>query len=181
MTDKDSPNADAAASDAIEHLLKTNPGGVVSTLDEDNPERIKHERMYSKAWQVTLPSGWVAWVDRLDVERMYLGSLGGLPSRASVAHEIERAEAFVRSHFVGPEPVVIPPKVYDPDSVTPILPPLRFAAQISTYEGINEGEDCSWINLIWFAEIDDDKSIKAFVEDALKQIDWRACATGGSL
>ena len=33
------------------------------------------------------------------------------------------------------------------------------------------------MNLIWFAEIDDDKSIKGFVEEALAKVDWTAQAT----
>jgi len=91
---------------------------------------------------------------------------------------IERARAFVRQHFHGPEPVVIPPLLFDPGSDEPILPPLRFVAQISSWDRINEQGDGSWMNLIWFAEIDDEKSIKAFVEEALRQVDWKTQASG---
>jgi hypothetical protein len=66
----------------------------------------------------------------------------------------------------------------DPDSDTPILPPLRFIAQISSHAEIADGDHGSWMNLIWFAEIDDTKSIKAFVEEALIQVDWEKQATG---
>jgi len=38
----------------------------------------------------------------------------------------------------------------------------------------------SWINLVWFAEIDDDKSIKQFVEEALRQVDWQRQVEGYS-
>jgi hypothetical protein len=33
-------------------------------------------------------------------------------------------------------------------------------------------EDGSWLNLVWFAEIDDKKSINDFVESTLKNVDW---------
>jgi len=34
------------------------------------------------------------------------------------------------------------------------------------------------MNLIWFAEIDDEKSIKDFVREALAQVDWKMQAEG---
>jgi hypothetical protein len=139
---------------------------------------IKGSKVYSKAWQITLPPGWTAWVDRLDVRRTYLGMLEGLPNRQDADEEIESARVFVRNNFHGPEPVVIPPKLYDATSVSPILPPLRFAAQIRTFEPLTDEDNGSWMNLIWFAEIDDDKTTKAFIEEALKQIDWKASASG---
>ena len=139
---------------------------------------VKALKVYSKAWEIKLPSGWTAWVDRLDVRRNYLGFLGGLPCHGQVNAEIESAKDFVRSTFHGPEPVVIPPKLYDAHSIWPVLPPLRFAAQIIAYEPLTKDDEGSWVNLIWFAEINDDKSIKAFVEEALKQVDWRASASG---
>lgn len=37
------------------------------------------------------------------------------------------------------------------------------------------------MNLIWFAEIDDDKSMRAFLEEALKQVDWKASSSGYSV
>lgn len=80
--------------------------------------------------------------------------LEGLPDRHLTDYEIESARVFVRNNFHGPEPVVIQPKLYDATSVSPILPALRFAAQISTLEPFTDKDDGSWINLIWFAEID---------------------------
>ena len=74
--------------------------------------------------------------------------------------------------------MVIPPVLFDPDSDEPILPPLRFVAQINSRERINEQDDGSWMNLICFAEIVDDKSIKKFVEEALAQVDWKTQAEG---
>ena len=33
-------------------------------------------------------------------------------------------------------------------------------------------EDGSWLNLVWFADIDDQKSIRDFVAAALENVDW---------
>lgn len=137
---------------------------------------LKFGKVYSKAWQVKLPSGSIAWVDKLDVSRTYLGMITGIPPKSKIHDEIRSAVDLVKTTFSGPEPVVIPPKLFDPASDEPILPPLRFAAQIVTFESVDEG-DGSWMNLIWFAEIDDEKSLKAFVEEALAQVDWPTQAT----
>jgi NAD-dependent SIR2 family protein deacetylase len=160
--------------------LKTNPGGIISTVPMNHLKNIKFSKIYSKAWQITLPSGWTAWVDHLDVRRTYLKIGTGLTDHAGADEEIESARVFVRSNFHGPEPVVIQPKLYDATSDSPILPALRFAAQIRTFEPLTDEDDgsSSWMNLIWFAEIDDGKTIKAFVEEALKRVDWKASASG---
>jgi NAD-dependent SIR2 family protein deacetylase len=161
----------------IRESLKTNPGGIITTVSMNHLKNIKFSKIYSKAWQIRLSSGWTAWVDHLDVRRTYLGMETGLTGRADVNEEIESARAFVRNNFHGPEPVVIPPKLYDATSVSPILPALRFAAQIRTFEPLTDEDSGSWMNLIWFAEIDDDKTTKVFIEEALKQIDWKASAS----
>jgi NAD-dependent SIR2 family protein deacetylase len=161
--------------------LRTNPGGIISTISMDHLKNIKFSKVYSKAWQITLPSGWTAWVDHLDVRRTYLKMITGVPNRGDAEDEIESARVFVRNNFHGPEPVVIPPKLYDATSVSPILPPLRFAAQIRTFKPLTDEDDGSWMNLIWFAEIDDNKTTKACVEEALKQVDWKASASGYSI
>ena len=54
------------------------PGRIASTQAWDHLELIKWRKTYSKAWQITMPSGYVAWVDRIDVERNYLGMISGL-------------------------------------------------------------------------------------------------------
>jgi NAD-dependent SIR2 family protein deacetylase len=158
--------------------FKTNPGGIISTDTSDYLRNIKGSKVYSRAWQITLPCGWIVWVDHLDVRRTYGGMIEGLPWRQLTDDEIESARVFVRNNFHGPEPVVIPPKLYDAKSKSPILPALRFAAQIRTFEPLTEQDEGSWMNLIWFAEIDDDKTTKAFIEEALNQIDWKASASG---
>jgi NAD-dependent SIR2 family protein deacetylase len=138
---------------------------------------LKMRKVYSRAWSIRLGSGESVYVDRIDVERNYLGYIDGLPGRGNDLQAIERARAFAKQTFHGPEPVVIPPVLFDPNGDEPILPPLRFVAQISSYESINAQDDGSWMNLIWFAEIDDEKSLKAFVEEALAQVDWKRQAT----
>jgi hypothetical protein len=102
-----------------------------------------------------------------------------VPPPGHTSKVIEEARAFVRGQFYGPEPVVIAPKLYDASSDAPILPGLRFAARIMSWEAIGDSMG-SWMNLIWFAEIDDEKSIKAFVEEALAQVDWKRQASGYS-
>lgn len=159
-----------------EDMLKSNPDAILSTAPGDHMKNIKFGKVYSKAWQVKLPSGWVAWVDRLDVSRTYLGMVTGIPPKSKIDDEIKNAVDLVKRSFHGPDPVIIPPKLYDPVSDEPILPPLRFAAKIVTFEAIGSG-DGSWMNLIWFAEIDDEKSLRAFVEEALAQVDWPRHAT----
>ena len=136
--------------------------------------KIKSSKVYAKACRIALPSGWTACVDRFDMRRTYLSMLDGLPDRRALYEEIESARHFVKDHFGGPTPVVIPPKLYDPASDSPILPALRFAAQICSIEPLTDGPSGSWMNLIWFAEIDDKKTIKAFVEDALRAVEWEA-------
>jgi NAD-dependent SIR2 family protein deacetylase len=132
------------------------------------------------AWQVTLACGAQVWVERLNVERNYLGfELDGYPPLAGhVTGVIESAKEFVRKNFYGLEPVVIPPKLYDATSRTPVLPPLLFVARLASHEAVDDEYAYSWMNLIWFAEIDDDKSIKTFVAEALAQVDWKKQATG---
>jgi hypothetical protein len=156
----------------------TNPDAIRSTRSSPELDRIKYGNVYAKAWKIQLPSGWVGWVEHLDVRRTYLGMMEGLPLPHVTAEEIEEARQFVRQHSYGPEPVLIPPKLLDADSEERILPPLRFAARISSREVVAPGSDGSWMNLVWFADIDDEKSIKDFVCEALMQVDWKTQAEG---
>ena len=103
--------------------LKTNPGGIIGTVPMNHLKHIKFSKVYSRACQITLPSGWTAWVNHLDVRRTYLKMETGLTDRADADEEIESAKVFVRNNFHGPEPVVIPPKLYDATSVSPICQP----------------------------------------------------------
>ena len=163
----------------FEEGVERHPNGQFTSVCE-SLSTTKLRTVYSKAWNLTLSSGVTVWVERLDVQRNYLGAMSGMPGSGWDRIESDKAREFVRSHFHGPEPVVIPPKLYDATSESAIVPPLRFAAQISSWEPLGDGEG-SWMNLIWFADIDDDKSIKAFVEEALAQVDWKVQAEGYSI
>jgi NAD-dependent SIR2 family protein deacetylase len=146
----------------------------------EGSESIKLSKMFKDAWPIQLANGMKVWVEKLHVQRNYLdfrmGSL--LPSRAHATMVIDEAKEFVRKNYFQPEPVVIPPKLYDARSDAPILPALWFAAQIRSHEDVNAEEVGSIIGLIWFAEIDDTKSIRTFVEEALAHVDWKKQASG---
>lgn len=143
---------------------------------------IKYMRMTSNAYAFRLACGAKVWVEKVDLKRNYLDwrLSADLPRSSHVTTVLEEAREFVRKALHGPEPVVIPPKLYDASSDSPILPALRFAAQARSWERINDVDEGSWMNLIWFAEIDDDKSIKQLVQEALAQVDWKKQATGYS-
>ena len=145
-------------------------------MDELSDE--KKRLIHTPAWQTVLRTGETVWVDRLSVTRNYLGLIQGTPSRGAVRSAIEKACELVQREFRGPAPVVIPPLLFDAESDSPILPPLRFAAQIRSWDLVNPEDEGSWMNLVWFAEIDDDKSVKQFVEEALQQVDWLRQAEG---
>ena len=171
----------AAASRMAREKFKTvamkNPGVIYTTAPGTLKTR-KMQKVYSKAFQIELPSGYVAWVDRIDIKRMYLGYIEGLPRSDDIEQEINQARNFVATNFFGPEAVVLSPKLFDEKSDNPIMPPLRFAAQINSWETLDADSDGSWMNLIWFAEIDDDKSMKDFIAEALAQVDWPTQASG---
>jgi hypothetical protein len=61
-----------------------------------------------------------------------------------------------------------------------LLPPLRFMAQVQSNAEINDQDESSWINLVWYADIDDSKTIVDLVRDAVAQVDWQSQASGFS-
>lgn len=153
-----------------------------SSAASDDSERLKKfEMVYGRFLKITLASGVVVWVDRIDITRTYRGMTAGLPGRSAVTAEIEVGKALVKNSFHGPEPVIVPPPLYDAESDNPILPALRFVAQISSQEQISQDGEWSWMNLIWFAEIDHEKTLQAYVEEALRHVDWKASAVPWSL
>lgn len=158
-------------------LVNPSPNATIRALQLDHLDDIKLAKVYSEWLTVTLSSGSVARVERLDIFRTYLGWINGVPPAGDTAREIESAREFCRSNFGGPEPVVIPPKLYDALSDKPILPPLRFVAQISSNERLVDDSYGSWMNLIWFAEIDAERPLIAFVNEALSQVDWKTQAS----
>jgi hypothetical protein len=45
-------------------------------------------------------------------------------------------------------------------------------AQIASGKLLDPTACGSWLNFVWFAEIDDQKPLTAFVSEALERIDW---------
>ena len=69
-----------------------------------------------------------------------------------------------------------------PSSPAPILPQLRFAAQISSKERPTEEDDGSWMNLIWFRRsTDDDKVDQTFRRGSSRAGGLEAQAEGYSI
>lgn len=144
---------------------------------------IKWHKMFPSGWHFRLPTGSKAWIEKLDVAMTYelWGMDTGLPGRDHCGDPVRAAVAFVQANFGHPDPVVVPPRLYDASSPSPILPAVRFAVRVRSRESVNERDDNgSVMNLIWFADMDDSKSILSYVEDAVRQVDWRKLATGYS-
>jgi hypothetical protein len=159
----------------IDRLAKHEPGGVLTTAPL-SLKTIKAKKAYAKGFQVALRSGSKAWIDDLAVTHTHGGLISGLP-RGGESAAIKKATAWARNHLTGPEPVVVPPKCFDATSETPIVPPLRFAAQICSWERIDPEACGSWLNLVWFAEVDDQRSMVDFVTEALAEVDWATQAS----
>ena len=132
----------------------------------------KMRRAHTRGLQVTLADGGSAWVDQIDVRHVYLGLIDGLPVQSDLTRAVAEGVRFAREFFPGPAPVVLGPDIVDPGAAHPLLPPLRFVAQIVSWRRLDPLACGSWLNLVWFAEIDDEKSLTAFVTEALRQVDW---------
>jgi NAD-dependent SIR2 family protein deacetylase len=166
------PPSQETIKNRIANYFKGNPGGIISTLSSIDLEVNKARKVYGKPCQITLPNGWVVWVDRLEMRRNYSGQLEGTPDKSHIQQDVAAAEQYVRENWYGPKTKVIKPNVYDASSERPVLPSLRFMARIECFEARNKDEDGTWLNLVWFADVDDEKSMKDYVEEALEQIDW---------
>ena len=132
----------------------------------------KYSRAYGKPCRITVPTGQTVSVDQFEMKRTYLGLIEGIPSKDHVESHIRAVEAHVRESWIRPRIVVIPPDILDADSDKPVLPTLTMMAQLSTLDRRNDDEDGSWLNLVWFADIDNEKSIRDFVAEALEKVDW---------
>ena len=156
------------------NFFKGNPGGVLSTNPRNHLKNIKSRKVYAKPFLVTLEDETMIWVERFEMQMTHAGMIEGLPSGSHVKRRAEAAEKYVREEWRGRSTKLIQPKVYDARSKQPILPSLTMMAQLRSYERRNDDEDGTWLNLVWFADIDDQKSITDFVAEALQQIDWKA-------
>ena len=137
-------------------------------------KNIKSRKVYAKPFLVTLEDETMIWVERFEMQMTHAGMIEGLPSESHVKRRAEAAEKYVREEWRGRSTKLIQPKVYDARSKQPILPSLTMMAQLRSYERRNDDEDGTWLNLVWFADIDDQKSVTDFVAYALQQIDWKA-------
>ena len=94
---------------------------------------------------------------------------------------MERLVDKARNTFPGRlEPVVLKPPLMDPNSYNALIPPLAFTASIASSWCINGDEDDdfgSFMTLIWFVEIGDERPVTELIKEALTQINWKACAT----
>ena len=61
-----------------------------------------------------------------------------------------------------------------------LLPPLRFMAQVRSDAKVNDVDESSWMNLVWYANVDESKTIVDLVREALAQVDWQSQASGFS-
>lgn len=146
--------------------------------DEDPDTKAeKMRRVHTRGLRVTLADGGSAWVDQIDVRHVYLGLIDGLPVPSHVTRAVAEGVRFAREQFPGPPPVVLNPAIYEPGSAHPLLPPLRFTAQVVSWRRLDPLACGSWLNLVWFAELDDEKPLTAFVTEALRQVDWSTQAT----
>jgi NAD-dependent SIR2 family protein deacetylase len=157
----------------IANFIKGNPGGVISTNPSNHLKNIKSRKVYGKPFLVTRENETMVWVERFEMRMTHAGMIAGLPSKEHVQRNVEAAEQYVRDKWHGPKTRLIQPKIYDARSKQPILPSLTMMAQLRSYERRNDDEDGTWLNLVWFADIDDKKTIADFVADALQQVDWK--------
>jgi len=49
---------------------------------------------------------------------------------------------------------------------------MTMMATLTCHEPRNQFEDGSRLTVVWFADVDDQKSIKDYVESALGSVDW---------
>ena len=172
QTELSKPTSQATLGERMAAFFRLNPGGVVSTLPGDHLEVLKSRKVYGVPCKVTLPNGWAVWVQRLEMQRTYGGMIEGMPAKGHVQGYLREALADADKGKYRARKKVIEPKLYDSQSGQPVIPALRFIAQIESHERRNEDEDGTWLTLIWFADIDDEKSIKDYVSEALEKVDW---------
>ena len=135
-------------------------------------KRAKYSRAHAKPCRILLPGGQTVRVDRFEMIQTYIGLIEGIPSKDHIESRIRAAETYVREHWKRPRIVVIPPDILDPSSDRPVLPTLTMMAQLSCLEPRDKSMHGSWLNVVWFTDIDDEKSIKDFVAEALEKVDW---------
>jgi len=157
------------------------PAKGTPTASDDSLLDRKYSQVYGEHWKFrTLQGHWFS-VEKLKVEHLYVGMLEGLPSSDDCIRAMERLVEEARNTFPGRlEPVVLKPPLMDPNSYNALFPPLAFTASIASSWCIEGDEDDifgSFMTLIWFVEIGDERSMTELTKDALTQINWKAIAT----
>ena len=146
--------------------------------ENEELKRAKFGRVYGKPCRVVLPGGCSATVDRFEMTRTYAGMIEGIPRQPNIEQRISEALTYVNEHWKRPKTVVIPPDILDPKSKTPVLPTLTMMAQLTSLDSCPKGDHGAWLNIVWFADVDDEKTISEFVAEALKHIVWSKQAEG---
>lgn len=172
-TELNEPPSQETIKQRIANFFRGNPGGVLSTNPRNHLKTIKTGKVYAKPFLVTLEDDTMVWVERFEMKMTHAGMIEGLPSESHVKSRPDAVKKYVRETWRGPKTRVIQPKVYDARSKQPLLPSLTMMAQLRSYKRRNDDEDGTWLNLVWFADIDDTKSITDFVTEALRQVNWK--------
>ena len=140
--------------------------------ENENLKREKFRRAHGKPCRIALPDGKTVTIDRFEMIRTYLGLIDGIPRKPYVDKRISEALDYVNEHWKRPRTIVVPPEILDPDSKSPVLPTLTMMAQLSSLDSYKKGEHGSWLNIVWFADIDNQKTITEFVAAAMQHVDW---------
>jgi hypothetical protein len=159
---------------------KPHEQGVPSESHDPQVDR-KYDQVYGKHWKFRTLQGHSFSVEQLQVEHLYAGMLEGLPTSDDCIQAMDRLVEEARNTFPGRlEPVVLKPPLMDPNSYNALIPPLAFTASIVSSWCINGDEDDvfgSFMTLIWFVDIGDERPVTELIKEALTQINWRALAT----
>jgi NAD-dependent SIR2 family protein deacetylase len=172
---------DGALSESFKQGLKMKDGGVTSRRPNNLLRFIKASKVYAKPCHVTLSNGWTGSVSRFEMNHVYSGMLEGLPFEGSIDRYVTEAQQYAHENGYGPGTTVIEPTVFDSKSRSPVIPSLRMIATIQCNQSSRADDDGTWLTLIWFAEIDEEKSIKDYVAEAVVQVDWEKEAEGYSI
>ena len=112
------------------------------------------------------------------MDHVYGGMIEGLPFDRSTDRYVTEAQQYVHENWSVRRTKVVEPKVFDSQSRNPLIPSLRMIATIKCHESPRADEHGTWLTLIWFAEVDEEKSIKDYVSEAVAQVDWEKEAEG---
>jgi NAD-dependent SIR2 family protein deacetylase len=165
-------------------VFDEDPGAVLSTAPADTLRNLRWRRVHSKPFKFRLPRrrDW-AWVERFDVDYLYAGVVDGGPgwTPKDLDRLVKQDGKLIVERFGGPDGFVLRPRLFDESSREGgLLPSLRFMAQVRSHAEVSNDAESSWMNLVWYANVDDSRTIVDLVRDALTQVDWQSQASGWS-